>query len=101
MMTRARSGCPLGRRLGARAGPGGRGHHRASIPAEDTCPRSTTRCSAILAAPAPPRRSSRRSRMDASVVALLALALTAVTLPILVFALIPGLLIAKLARMQD
>jgi hypothetical protein len=39
--------------------------------------------------------------MDASVVALLALALTAVTLPILVFALIPGLLIAKLARMQD
>ena len=39
--------------------------------------------------------------MDASIVALLALALTAVTLPILVFALIPGLLIAKLARMQD
>lgn len=39
--------------------------------------------------------------MDASIVALLALALTAVTLPILVFAVIPGLLIAKLARMQD
>jgi hypothetical protein len=39
--------------------------------------------------------------MDTTVVALVALALTAVTLPILVFALIPGLLIAKLARMQD
>ena len=39
--------------------------------------------------------------MDTSVIALLALALTAVTLPILVFAVIPGLLIAKLARLQD
>jgi|RhiMethySRZTD1v2_1073278.scaffolds.fasta_scaffold282526_3 hypothetical protein len=39
--------------------------------------------------------------MDASVIALVALALTAVTLPIVVFALIPGLLIVKLARMQD
>ena len=47
------------------------------------------------------RRLSRRSRMDASVIALVALALTAVTLPIVVFALIPGLLIVKLARMQD
>jgi hypothetical protein len=39
--------------------------------------------------------------MDATVIALVALALTAVTLPLVVFAVIPGLLLVKLARMQD
>ena len=39
--------------------------------------------------------------MDVAVIALLAVALTAVTLPMLVFAVIPGALLATLARRQD